>query len=213
MRPEQVEIEEAVVERRDQRIGQGMREARQRGVGARRVDHDEIAVGQLGQGRGQPVGLVVAPGDRAVRRRAFDRDVARQGQRHQHAGGRRLAVVDIAGEGALARVAVDRADLEAVMQQGDDQMHGGGRLARPALLVAQDDDMRPARVVRCHACELGGLSNPYCSVMKHRTAVWQACVVAGQGVDAVAAHEGGVGPDRTRPPPRPAAARRTASHG
>ena len=39
---EHVEVDEAVVERRDQRIGHGMGEPREIAVGARRIDDDEI---------------------------------------------------------------------------------------------------------------------------------------------------------------------------
>ena len=36
---------------------------------------------------------------------------------------------------------VDGKSHESYVQQGDDKVHRGGRFSRPALLVAEDDDM------------------------------------------------------------------------
>ena len=58
------------------------------------------------------------------------------------------AVLDIAGERALAAVRVDGGDAVAHLQQGDGDMHRRRCLARPALLVAEDDHMRVSRCGR-----------------------------------------------------------------
>src|SRR5205814_1397348 len=59
------------------------------------------------------------------------------------------AVVDIAGEGALAAVEVDRRNALARLEQRDRDMHRGGRFSRAALFVAQHDDVRRARYSAC----------------------------------------------------------------
>ena len=56
-----------------------------------------------------------------------------------------MAVLDIAGEGALAAVGVDGGDALTGLEEGHRDMHGGGGLAGAALLVAEDDDVRGAR--------------------------------------------------------------------
>src|SRR5690606_775622 len=60
------------------------------------------------------------------------------------------AVFQIPGEAALPPVDVDRADAKASVKKGNGNMDGGGRFARPALFIAQYDNMR----ARCHVCVL-----------------------------------------------------------
>ena len=96
-------------------------------------------------------------------------------------------------------------------------MHGGGRLARPALLVAEDDDMRPAQLClagcRTLRSRLGGLADPYRGVVEHRAAIGQPGIGADQRVDADAPDEGGVRPDALDHDHARAAGRRRASRG
>src|SRR5262249_3958235 len=63
---EQVEVKEAVVQGRDQRIRQGMRQPRQRSIGTRRINDDEIAIPEFPKRAAQAVRFVVAPCNRAV---------------------------------------------------------------------------------------------------------------------------------------------------
>lgn len=67
------------------------------------------------------------------------------GHQQVHALGHRLgAVVEVAGQGALAAVQVDGSDPTPLLQQRGDHMHRRGGLARAALFIAQDDDMCPS---------------------------------------------------------------------
>src|SRR5690606_37128501 len=51
-------------------------------------------------------------------------------------------IFNIAGRRSLARVEVDAAHAKSVVEQRDDEMHRGGRLARPTLLVPEHNDVR-----------------------------------------------------------------------
>src|SRR5690606_26778727 len=55
------------------------------------------------------------------------------------------AVFDVAGQRALTAVSIDRRYPGTALQQGDDDVHRRCRLARPALLIAEDNDMGRAR--------------------------------------------------------------------
>jgi DNA-binding response OmpR family regulator len=68
------------------------------------------------------------------------------------------AIVDVVGEAALAGIEVDRRDALTDIHQRDGDMHGRGRLARPALFVPEDDHMRRSR--RAGVNTHGGLSLP-----------------------------------------------------
>src|SRR5262249_9317743 len=70
-------------------------------------------------------------------------EMGRLRQRHQHAGIGLLTVLDVTRQRTLARIEIDRTDAMTIMQQRDDEMHRRGRLARPALLVAEHDHVRP----------------------------------------------------------------------
>src|SRR4029077_14716110 len=54
-------------------------------------------------------------------------------------------VLDVMREGLLPAVEIDGGDALSGLEQRDRDMHGGGRLARPALFVAQHDYVRGAR--------------------------------------------------------------------
>ena len=92
--------------------------------------------------RGQPVdqGVGLADFRGPLRLAAGDTVVVRQLQAQALAPGEIAAVLDIAGERALMAVEIDARYGIAIAQQGDDQMHRRGRLAGPALLVAEHDD-------------------------------------------------------------------------
>ncbi len=60
------------------------------------------------------------------------------------AAGPGVAVADVARETLLAAVEIDGGDPLAGFHQGDGDMQGGGRFARPTLLVAQHHHMRRA---------------------------------------------------------------------
>jgi len=61
--------------------------------------------------------------------------------------GRGGTVFHVARERSLPFVEIDRADTYARHRQRHRNVDGGGRLARPALLVAEHDDVRPARAL------------------------------------------------------------------
>mgnify|MGYP003126378475 CR=1 FL=1 len=145
---QQVEIDETVIHRRDQRVGQGMSHLAEAGVAAGAVDDDEIAAPlKIADRRRQAQVIDVLIGAKRVwvDLGQFDQHWSGQGQ---VAGGDRVApVLDIAPETALAQVEVQPADPVAHARQRRRHMHGRGRFARPALFVAENDDMR-------HRCPL-----------------------------------------------------------
>ena len=123
-RAEHVEIDKAVVKRRDQRIGHRMREPHEIAVVTRRIDNDEIMGvfdrvdrgGEIVELRRFVVRDQRAVGARyAVMRRQFEIEpgMLRPG----------LTVFDVMGEALLARVEVDRGDPLASLQQRDRDMH------------------------------------------------------------------------------------------
>ena len=145
---QQVEIDETVVDRRDQNIGPRDRMAGQRIIGARTVQNDVIVAGR--QPVDQGIGAV-APG------RTFgDAAMLRELQVQAFGVGEAAAVLDIAAQRALMSVEIDACHRLAGPQQGDDEMHRGGRFAGSALLVAEHDHRTrfPAagRRVRRHVC-------------------------------------------------------------
>ena len=143
---EQVEIDEAVVDRRDQDIGAGNRVAGQRIVGAGTIEHDRVV--RRGQPVDQGVGLAAFRGP--FRRAAGDAVMLRQVQAQALAPSEIAAVLDIAGERALMAVQIDARHRPALAQQGDDQMHRRRRLAGAALLVAEHDDRAGAAAAVSH---------------------------------------------------------------
>lgn len=58
------------------------------------------------------------------------------------------AVLHVVGEGLLAGIDVDRGDLEALIQQINGEMESGRGLARAALLIADNYDMRARNAPR-----------------------------------------------------------------
>ena len=142
---EHVEIEEAVVDRRHQRIGHRVRQPHQVAVGTRGIDHDEIE-GPLD--RAHRVHELLEFGGFIVGdlHGLAELDAAMHGNFEIEAGAARpgAAVVDVTGETLLAAIEIDGGDALAGFHQGDRDMQGGGGFARTALLIAQHNDVRRA---------------------------------------------------------------------
>ena len=140
-----------------------MPQARERGFAGRCVDHHEAAGrSELGKGEAEACLLVRALGrgiGLAARRHLA---MKRLGECQAPPPGAAGAVLDVAAEGPLLGVEIDGADREAAVEQARDEVHGGGRLARPALRVAEHDDVgaggapgRRCRLVAAEAHALG----------------------------------------------------------
>ena len=146
-RAEHVEIQKAVVDRRHQRVGHRMRQTHQIAVGPRRIDDDEIecplhradGVHELKKLRRFIVGDLhgVAKLDAAMHRKfEVEPGTARPG----------AAIGDVAGKTLLAAIEVDGCDALAGLEQRNGDMQGGGGFPRTALLIAQHNHMRRARL-------------------------------------------------------------------
>ena len=170
-RAEHVEIDEAVVERRDQRVGHRMREPHEVGVGARRINDDEI-MGVLDRARPPRRRRRIPPlrSRRGAGRRRVRRNNAR-GASSLSARARRpvAAIVDVVGEAALAGIEIDRGDALAGLQQRDRNMHGRGRLSGTAFFVAKDDDMRRYRRADIRLHQHGYATSAWRSVLRLAT--------------------------------------------
>ena len=129
---DQVEIDETVVHRGDQRVCPRGHVAGERIVAARRIDNQKImAVRELRQPRVERVGIDVA--DHVERR-------GRQVDRTPRRG--RDPIVEIAMEGTLAVIEVDARDARAHRHQRHRDMHRAGRFARTAFFIGKNDHMR-----------------------------------------------------------------------
>ena len=141
-----VEIDKAVVERRDQRIGHRVRQPHQIAVVAGRIDDDEI-MGVLdrvdGGGEVVELGRLVVGDERAIRAR--DAIMRRHFELEAGVLGPGAAVVDVVREALLARVEIDGGDALAGFQQRDRDMHRDRGLARAAFFVAEYDAIGRAR--------------------------------------------------------------------
>ena len=137
-----VEVDEAVVHRRDQRVGARVGEARVGRVGAGAVDDDVVGGGELGEGGGEALLLLGLGLGAAVERARLEHHPARHRQHHVVPAHVVLAVVEVAEEALLAQVEVERPDRVPGAHQRGDEVHGGGGLARAALLVAHHDQSR-----------------------------------------------------------------------
>jgi hypothetical protein len=138
-----VEVEKAVVQRRHQRVGHRVRETHQVGVVPRRVHHDEImgVLDRVDRARetAELGGLVLVDPDAF---RARDRVVLRHLERETGAPDVVAAVLDVAGEGLLPAVEVDRRHALPGLEQRDRDVHRAGGFARATLLVAEHDHVR-----------------------------------------------------------------------
>jgi hypothetical protein len=142
---EHVEIEEAVVDRRDQRVGHRMGQPHQVAVGARRIDDDEVETALDRRHRLhelKELGILVLGDLHGL----AELDAAMHRQLEVEVGAARPggAVVDVAGEALLAAVEVDGGDALAGLQERNCDVQGGGRFAGAALFIAEHDDMRRA---------------------------------------------------------------------
>ncbi len=130
--PDQVEIDEAVVHRRHQRVGTGGDMASEGIVAPRRIENEEI------RAFADPRGLFLQRLD-GVAVAGIEHWA---GQLHPAPVLRRSAVLAIAEEGGLPRVEIERGDLGALIGQSHRHMHRRGRFARAALLVGEDNAVR-----------------------------------------------------------------------
>ncbi len=134
---QQIEIDEAVVHRRDQRIRKRVSKTREMRVAARRVDHDHVVgAGELAERLRETLPLIDIAG-LAARCRDLDRAHIRHRQLDALRRGKRPPVLDIARERRLPRIDIDAPHLAPGLEQADDKMQRRGRLPRPALLIAQ----------------------------------------------------------------------------
>ena len=133
---DEVEVDEAVVHRRHQRVGLQDRGAGDRVVAAGRVDDDDVGVFATAPDRRvqRPLAMVLEHFVAGLRQIAFE------------PAHRRVAVLEIAGHGALAAVEVERADAVAGRGERDRGVDRGRRLAGAALFIGEDDEMRLGHV-------------------------------------------------------------------
>jgi hypothetical protein len=120
-----------------------MRQAHQIGVGTRRIDDDEIESALDCAHRLHELlelGIFIV-GDL---HRLAELDAVMHGDFEVETGAARprAPVGDVAGKTLLAAVEIDRGDTLSGLHQGNSDMQGGGGFSRPALLVAEHDDMR-----------------------------------------------------------------------
>ena len=132
---DQVEVDEAVVHRRDQRVGLEDRGPGDRVVAARRVDDDHVGIVRT-------AGAIAAAS--AFLALVLEHFVGRLRQLLVQPAHRRVAVLEIAGHGPLPAVEVERSDPVPRGGERDRRMDRGRRLAGPALFVGEDDEMRLA---------------------------------------------------------------------
>ena len=138
-----VEVDEAVVHRRDQRVGRRVRQPRVGAVGARAVDDDVVAAATSSASAAWKRSCSSASASARLSRRArLQHDPPRHRQRQVVPPHVVLPVVEVAEQALLPQVEVERADRMPGAHQRGDQVHGGRRLARTALLVAHDDQSR-----------------------------------------------------------------------
>jgi hypothetical protein len=128
----QVEVDEAVVHRRDQSVGLEDRSARDRIVAAGRVDDDHV--GDRGKAFDRLVELCFA--------QLLEHFIGRVGQGLVEPAHGRVAILEIAGHGALAAVEVERGDAMARCGKRDRGVDRGRRLAGAALFIGENDEMR-----------------------------------------------------------------------
>ena len=138
-----VEVEKAVVQRRDQGVGDRMGEPHQVAVVRGRIDHDEVmAILRCGNGslESGAFGRLVFLHDGAFD--ACDAEVCRQLQIDLAPPRPTAPALDVVGEGPLPAVEIDGCDALAGLQQRNGDVHRDGGFARAALLVSDHDDMR-----------------------------------------------------------------------
>src|SRR5690606_12029320 len=136
----QIQIDEGIVQRADQDIGKLVTQAGEMGIRPRGIDHQVVAVRERGQ-RGLESFQFLCFRFLAISSlRAFDLQRFRMGKVEYLTVSIGAAVLDIAGEGSLARVEIDHPNAPPPSQEGNRQVHRRGGFSRTALLVAKDDD-------------------------------------------------------------------------
>ena len=144
-----VEIDQAIVHRRDQRVRRRMRQPRVSAVGSWTIHHDVVAIREFGQRR---LGTARPPAPRP-RYGCHSRSAQAQSAAASAAPAPAvrhvvLPVVEVAEQALLPQVEIQRPDHMAGAHQRGDQVHGGGRLPRATLLVAHHDQPRHASDLR-----------------------------------------------------------------
>src|SRR6185369_5170779 len=129
---DEVEVDEAVVHRRDERIGLEDGSAGNRVVATRRIDDDDI--GMLGNAIDRCV--------EAVLTLILEYLVGRLRKLLLEPAHGRVAVLEIARHRPLPAVEVERPDAVPRCSERNGRVNGCRRLARPALFVGEDDEMR-----------------------------------------------------------------------
>ena len=142
---EHIEIEKAVIDRRHQRIRHRMRQPHQESIAARRIDDDEV---MRAFDRGHCLRKLIELERFVLRDLHTVAELQAIMLGHFEHQARLLrpgtAIIDITGKAALAAIEIDGGDALAGLEQGHCDMQRGRGLARPALLVAEHDDMRRA---------------------------------------------------------------------
>jgi hypothetical protein len=111
-------------------------------VAAGAVDDDQVTFRFVLGHRGRQalvVDILALAQRRGVDRRQFHQD--RAGQAELPLGDGVLPVLDIAPEAALPEIEVEPPHRLAQPRKRRGHMHGGRRLSRPSLFVAQNDDV------------------------------------------------------------------------
>ena len=126
-RPEDVEIEEAVVDRRHQCIGHRMRQTHQITIRPRGIDDDEIER-PLDRANGihelLKFGSLVVGDLHGVAK--FDAAMHREFEVEAGAARPGASIVDVTGKALLAAIEIDGGDPLARFHQGNCNMQGGG---------------------------------------------------------------------------------------
>ena len=137
---EDVEVDEAVVQRRNQRIRQRMRERRQISVMAGTVDDDEVVrpaepFDDLGKrAAAERLDLAAPAAHRLEAHMCRDAEIERGLSRPVP------PVIDVMRQRFLLVVEIDGGDALTRLDQRDGDVHGNRRLAGAALVVSYNDD-------------------------------------------------------------------------
>src|SRR5664279_5722344 len=137
---EHVEIEEAVVERRDQRVGHRMGEPHQISVVAGRIDHHHVVAVLERTDSLREVGeFLRLVGFQRIALGPLHAVMRRQIKRDARALAPGAAVLDVMGETFLPAVEIDGRHALAGLEQRDRNVQSSRGLTRAAFLVAEND--------------------------------------------------------------------------
>jgi len=125
---------------------------------AGRVDDDEVVLAlERRQVAGEKADMVDFPA-RMLAIHVGNRGVFRQLERQPVLPRPLAPVLDVTAERLLLHVEIEGGDAPARLQQRHDEMHGEGRLAAAALVVADHDDAWAAIFLRKLRTQHGALS-------------------------------------------------------